>query len=136
MTQSNSNLIPALDHLAQRSARGMVARSRLASTGLNALLLRVLSVPPGSPAALIADPVIEVAKSWQLANETMSDLAGGLLSEGLVTALDQAEGKAMARDSQPRQHQLEAWRASLEGNSSVLQIFLNLQDVSRVMRNT
>ncbi len=120
MTQSNSNLIPALDHLAQRSARGMVARSRLASTGLNALLLRVLSVPPGSPAALIADPVIEVAKSWQLANETMSDLAGGLLSEGLVTALDQAEGKAMARDSQPRQHQLEAWRASLEGNSSVL----------------
>ncbi|RWR05441.1 DEAD/DEAH box helicase [Paenirhodobacter populi] len=120
MTHPYSNLLPALDHLAQRSARGMVARSRLASTGLNALLLRVLSAPSGSPAALIADPVIEAAKSWQLARETMGDLAGGLLSEDLVAALDRAEGKAMARGSQPRQHQLEAWRASLEGNSSVL----------------
>lgn len=120
MTIAHSNLLPSLDHLAQRSARGIVARSRLASTGLNALLLRVLSAPSGSPAALIADPVIEAAKSWLLARETMGDLADGLLSEDIVTALDQAEGKAMARDSQPRQHQLEAWRASLEGDSSVL----------------
>ncbi|KJS41398.1 MAG: hypothetical protein VR71_18685 [Roseovarius sp. BRH_c41] len=120
MTDSHSNLLPAIDHLAQRSARGIVARSRLASTGLNSLLLRVLSAPSGFPAALVADPVIEAAKSWLLARETMGDLSGRLLSEDLITALDQAEGKAMARESHPRQHQLEAWRASLEGNNSVL----------------
>ena len=120
MTASNSNLLPALDHLAQRSARGMVARSRLASTGLNTLLLRVLSAPAGAPTALIADPVIEAAKSWLLARETMGDLAGGILSADLVTALDSAKGNRMASDSHPRQHQLEAWRASLEGDKSVL----------------
>ncbi|OWJ76647.1 DEAD/DEAH box helicase [Haematobacter genomosp. 1] len=120
MNASNSNLLPAIGHLAQRSARGMVARSRLASMGLNALLLRVLSAPPGAPTALIADPVIEAAKSWRLAHETMGDLAGGILTADLVNALDRAPGNRMARDSQPRQHQLEAWRASLEGDKSVL----------------
>lgn len=120
MTYSRSNLLPSLDHLSQRSARGMVARARLASSGLNALLLRELSAPSGSPSALVADPVIEAAKSWLLARETMGDLAGELLAEDLVRALDQAEGKAMARDSQPRQHQLEAWRASLQDQNSVL----------------
>lgn len=115
-----SNLVPALERLVQRSARGMVARARLAAPGLNRWLTQALAVPPGSPGALLADPVIEAARFWQPAAERIADLAPGLLAPELVAALDGAGGQAMPRDRHPHAHQLAAWQASLAEGKSVL----------------
>ena len=86
-----SNLADALTRLGRRGASAVVARSRVASPGLNAALLARLSVAPGQDGALLADPVFEAAKRWRSAPVTLGDLAGGLLSPDLVAALDRAQ---------------------------------------------
>lgn len=115
-----SNLSPALDHLTISSSRGMVARARMASPGLNQWLLRELAKTPGTSGALIADPVIEVARAWEPADCRLSDLSSGLLSPDLVAALDRAETSRMPAERSPYAHQLATWRAALEQRQSVL----------------
>lgn len=115
-----SNLMPALDRLTLRSARGMVARARLASPGLNSWLLRSLTASAGQPGALLAQPIIETAKEWQPADPVMSDLSGNLLSPALIDALADAGDQAIPRDRHPYAHQLAAWRASLTDGKSAL----------------
>lgn len=116
----SSNLLTAIDHLTVNSSRGMVARSRMASPGLNQWLLRELANAPGTAGALIADPVIEVARAWEPADSSLADLAPNLLSPDLVAALDRAETSRMPADRPPYSHQLTAWRAALEHRQSVL----------------
>lgn len=115
-----SNLAPAVERLGRRSAAAVVARARVASPGLNALLLSRLSAPPGEPGALLADPVFEAAKRWRTAPTNLGALAGGLLSPDLVAALDRAEDYRMPRDLRPWLHQYRAWQASLGEGKSVL----------------
>jgi len=115
-----SNLSRALDHLITLSSRGMVARARMASPGLNKWLLRELAKTPGSAGSLIADPVIEVARAWEPADLPLSELAPALLSRDLVAALDLAETSRMPAGRAPYAHQLSAWRAALDHKQSVL----------------
>ncbi len=115
-----SHLTQALAHLTSRSARGMVSRARLASGGLNRLLLREFARGAGTPGALLPDPVIEVAKAWEPAAMSLSALSPGLLSPDLVAALDRAEVGRLPADRPPYAHQLSAWRESLANDRSVL----------------
>ena len=115
-----SGLSPALEHLVQRSARGMVARAKLSSAGLNSFLLRELARIPGADRALMADPVFEIAKVWKTADPQMGDLKSDLLSSKLLDALAKAKPQTMPADLHPYVHQLEAWEQSLKHQRSVL----------------
>lgn len=120
MTNNRSNLMPALDRLTRASARGMIARARLASPSLNRWLESALAASPGSPSALLADPLIEIARAWRPADSPLGDLSPDLLNAELVSALDTAEASRLPRTRPPYAHQLAAWRAALQDHKSVL----------------
>ena len=115
-----SHLHETLCRLSIRAASSVVARGRIASPALNAVLLRRLSALPGEADALLADPVFEAARSWEPADCTLHDLAGGLLHRDLVAALDEAEEERMPGDRRPWSHQLAAWEAARDGLSCVV----------------
>ncbi|WP_136646419.1 DEAD/DEAH box helicase [Tabrizicola sp. YIM 78059] len=115
-----SNLLPALARQTRSSAMGMTARARLASPGLNQWLARELAKDPGTAGALIADPVIEIARAWKPADCPLSALAPGLLSPDLVAALDGTATSRMPADRPPYAHQLAAWQATLGQGKSAL----------------
>lgn len=115
-----SKLLPALVRQTRSSAMGMTARARLASPGLNLWLARELAREPGTPGALICDPVIEIARTWKPADRPLSALAPGLLSPDLVAALDGASTSRMPAERPPYAHQLAAWQATLGREKSVL----------------
>lgn len=120
MNDLASGLDETLSRLARRSASSVVARGRAASVGLNAALLRRLSVPPGAPGSLVAEPVFETAKAWMPAERPMEALSGELLHPDFVAALDAAGDLGMTRDRRPYAHQLAAWRATLAERRSCL----------------
>lgn len=115
-----SRLGETLQNLSARASAAVVARSRLDGPALNAALLRRLAARPGDHDALLADPVFEPARAWKPADVTFGDLAGGLLHENLVAALDSEGPQRMPRDRRPYSHQLMAWRAASEGYSCLV----------------
>ena len=117
---TNSYLNETLNRLTRRAASSVVARGRISVPALNAVLLRRLSAPPGQPDSLLADPVFEAARSWESADCTINDLAGGLLQEDLVAALDEADEERLAREIRPWSHQLAAWEAARDGQSFIV----------------
>lgn len=114
-----SNLLPATKHLIQISARSMVARARIASTGFNKWLEKQLQQPAGGAESLISDAVIEIARAWESSEKPLSDLSP-LLSRELVDALDAAETERMPKDRAPYAHQLRTWEATLTDKKSAL----------------
>jgi DEAD/DEAH box helicase domain-containing protein len=120
MNDRASGLDETLSRLARRSASSVVARGRAASPGLNAALLRRLSVRPGAPGSLVAEPVFESAKAWLPAEQPMGALAGELLHPDLVAALDAAGHLGIGRDRRSYAHQLEAWQTTLGQGRSCL----------------
>ncbi|WP_162786441.1 DEAD/DEAH box helicase [Hyphomonas sp. CACIAM 19H1] len=120
MKNSDSGLEVALSHLSTRSARAVVARSRLSSPGLNQFLLSKLAAPAGANGSFLADPVFEAARTWKSSGTSLDALSGKLLAPALVQALDSAGAQRMPRDRAPYAHQLAAWEASLGQDKSVL----------------
>ncbi len=118
MTQSM--LSETLAHICARSAAAVVARARLASPALNAALLRRLSARPGVEGSLLSEPVFEVASVWEQADQSLGDLAGGLLHPRLVDALEGAPSERITRDRHPYAHQLAAWKAARDGLSCLV----------------
>lgn len=112
-----SGLSTTLEEVTRRSAHAVVARARLANPALNTVLSRRLAVAPGAPEALLADPVLEMARAWAPGDATLGDLSGGLLAPELVNALGAAPNNALPASLTPYAHQLAAWRESLSGNS-------------------
>lgn len=120
MKNFDSGLEVALSHLSTRSARAVVARSRLSSPGLNQFLLSKLAAPAGANGSFLADPVFEAARTWKSSGTSLDGLSGKLLAPALVQALDSAGAQRMPRDRAPYAHQLAAWEASLGQDKSVL----------------
>ena len=113
-----TDLHHTLSLLATKSATSVVARSRFASSALNAALLKRLSSPPGSEDSLLADLVFESIPTWESARCSLEDLRReGLLHSDLVTALDGAGVARMPRSLHPWTHQLNSWNAAAEGLS-------------------
>ncbi len=116
-----------LTRINDRAADAVVGKGRVRSTALRADLAQRLHGGAGRPDAFVADPVFEAARVWKRAELCLDDLAGGLLEEDLVTALDRsalADGSTNARrwprrgdDVAPYVHQLRAWEAADAGRS-------------------
>lgn len=117
---TTSQLHKSLLDLSVRSASSVVARGRIASPALNASLLRRLSAAPGEKDSLLADPIFEVAHTWESADCNLDNLSGNLLHPDLVTALDEAKTERMPRDRHPWSHQLAAWEAASQGRSCLI----------------
>ncbi|MBF0340457.1 MAG: DEAD/DEAH box helicase [Magnetococcales bacterium] len=115
-----SRLYETLNRLSTIAASAVVARGRIASPALNAVLLRRLSAEPGEMDAILADPMFEIARAWKLASKNLGDLAGGLLHPDLVTAMDEARAERMPRDRHPYSHQIDAWEAARAGLSCLV----------------
>ncbi len=112
-----SHLDRAIAELSRRAASSVVARGRIKSRALNDALLRRLSALPGKPDALLADPLLECANSWETADCTLENLPGSLLEPALVESLDRADRHRLPRSLQPWTHQLSAWQAAHDGFS-------------------
>lgn len=117
------NLIP---ELSSRAARATLGRLGFSNPALRAHLQQVFSRQIGTPGSYLGEPVFEATFGWQPAEVSLQQLAGGLLSERLVNALDQPpggndSGYRFPRNAFPYQHQLEAWRhLSVEQARSVV----------------
>ncbi|WP_096787620.1 DEAD/DEAH box helicase [Rhodobacter sp. CZR27] len=112
-----SNLGATMARIADQSAEAIGDFLRSNNGALNRHIRRALSAPPGRPGSLLADPVIEVAQDWAPASETFGAMAGKLLDERLVRALDQAARERMPASRKPYLHQVRAWEAAGAGHS-------------------
>lgn len=120
-----SRLLPAL---AERSRSASLSRLGFAHVRLYRHLAEVFSRPYGAAGSFLADPTFEAVFGWAEQNQTMGDLAGNLLDERLVAAMDNPpdlddercpernrERRRLqhpyrfGRERRPYRHQLEAW---------------------------
>ena len=118
MTTNISNLI---GDLSTRSARAILSQLGIRSEVLRDHLTTLYARRPGTPGALLAEPVLEAAFGWKAADRTMAELArDGFLHDELVAALDRPKPKqsseyAFPQHRRPYKHQLECWRWLLDG---------------------
>ena len=85
-TVSISNLI---QDLSTRSGRAILSQLGLRSPALRKYLESLYAREPGKPGALLADPVLEAAFGWKLAEVDMKGLVrSGLLRQEVVSAMD------------------------------------------------
>ena len=116
-TVSISSLI---QDLSTRSGRAILSQLGLRSPTLRKYLGSLYARKPGEPGALLADPVLEAAFSWKLAETDMQGLSrSGLLRRELVSAMDKPPREyrgeyAFPRRRKPFQHQLDCWRLLLD----------------------
>lgn len=109
----------------ERAAQGLLS---LGNPRLRQFLHDQLTATPGTPGALLADPVFEPTFGWRESDETMGSLTGGnLLHKSLARAManppkDLAEDYAFPASRRPFTHQLAAWEVlnSAEAKSLVV----------------
>ncbi len=117
---NSSGYAEVLDRVAERAASAVVAKGRVRSVALRTALSARLRAEPGQADAFLADPVFEAARAWKRADRTLNDLAGRLLEEDLVAALDGAPNRRWPRhgaEHAPYLHQMRAWTAAAEERS-------------------
>ena len=115
-TVSISDLV---NDLSVRSGRAIISQLGLRSPALRTHLEHLYAQEPGSPGALLADPVFEAAFGWTQADGGMQTLAkSGLLRKDLISAMDRPPREfreyAFPRHRKPFQHQLDCWRLLLD----------------------
>ncbi|MEZ5778867.1 MAG: DEAD/DEAH box helicase [Paracoccaceae bacterium] len=123
----HSGYADILARVNDRAADAVIGKSRVRSAALRKELARRLHCGAGHPDAFVADPVFEAARIWERAHVCLDELAGGLLEEDLVAALDRkhlGDGSENKRrwprrgdDVAPYLHQLRAWEAADAGRS-------------------
>ncbi len=117
---TNTVGISSLIHdLATRSGRAILSQLGLRSPALRRYLANLYANEPGKPGALLADPVLEAAFGWELADVDMQGLAkSGLLRKQLVSSLDKPprayRDHAFPRTRKPYLHQLDSWAHLLD----------------------
>ncbi|WP_431299190.1 DEAD/DEAH box helicase [Tabrizicola sp. BL-A-41-H6] len=117
MSLQTSGYGQTLAGIGKRAASAIVARGKLSSQSARDMLLRRLSSAPGGPDSLLATPIYELARMWKPSSYNFGSLAGTLLREDLVAALDGAGDQALPRGLHPYQHQIEAWQSAARGRS-------------------
>ncbi len=105
--------------LTTRSGRAILSQLGLRSPALREYLANLYANEPGEPGALLADPVLEAAFGWELANVDMQGLvSSGLLRKGLVSSMDKPprayRDHAFPCTRKPFQHQLDCWQHLLD----------------------
>ena len=115
-TISISNLI---QDLSTRSGRAILSQLGLRSSVLRKYLASLYAREPGEPGALLADPIIEAAFGWKLAEVDMKGLVrSDLLRQEVVSALDKPPRDyreyAFPKSRKPFQHQLDCWKLLLQ----------------------
>ena len=100
--------------LAHRSSLAAIQRLGFDNPPLRRHLKDLFGRPYGNDGALLADPVFEAVFGWRTADANLGDLAGNLLHESLVQALDNppedlADTYRFRRSRRPYTHQLAAW---------------------------
>lgn len=108
-----------LERLRQRIAEAVIAQSGLRHPALAAHLRDALADATGA-GSIILPPVLEGAFPFEIAEETLGDLAGNALDSRTVDALvgdDSGTGYSFPRKREPYKHQLAAWK-TLGGTSS------------------
>ncbi|MGL0929734.1 DEAD/DEAH box helicase [Vibrio vulnificus] len=85
-------------------------------------LSEIMSSDCGQESAFLAPPVFEHTFGWEFADPKMSDLAGNLLSEAVVAALDSKKNGRyrFGVDFQPFRHQLRSWEHLLNEHKSLV----------------
>ncbi len=106
-----SQLLP---QLADRSQSAALSRLGFAHVPLYRHLSELFSQPFGETGSFLADPTFEATFGWEEEKLMMSDLAGALLTDELVRAMDQppknlVEDYRFNSDRHPYVHQLKAW---------------------------
>jgi DEAD/DEAH box helicase domain-containing protein len=114
-----TDLIEQLNRRATRAALGLLG---FRNDNLREHLRERFEQDAGMPGSFLADPVFEATFGWQQADTDLKGLEGKLLHADLVKALRDPQKKGLAEDytfaarQRPYRHQLEAWRALIEGN--------------------
>ncbi|WP_341326862.1 DEAD/DEAH box helicase [Methylotuvimicrobium sp. KM2] len=116
-----TDLIEQLNRRATRAALGLLG---FRNDALRAYLASYFGKEAGLPGSFLADPVFEATFGWQSADLSLEELSGKLLHKNLVHALSKPQIKDLTENytfdikQSPYRHQLEAWRALIEGNPS------------------
>ena len=109
-----------IQDLSTRSGRAMLSQLGLRSAALREHLEKLYARGPGEPGSLLADPVVEAAFGWKVADVDMVGLSSaGLLRKELVRAMDGPARELrndyrFPADRKPFQHQLECWEHLLD----------------------
>lgn len=106
-----SELFPVL---AERSKQAAIGRLGFTNPPLRRHLATLFGQAYGETGAFLANPAFEAVFGWKSADQSLSALAGGLLCEPMVNALDNPpdalrDDYRFARDQHPYTHQLKAW---------------------------
>ena len=108
-----------ISDLSTRSGRAIISQLGLRSGPLRDHLTGLYAREPGQPSALLADPVLEAAFGWRLADADMRGLvSAGTLSAELVAAMDRPPRElrehAFPQSRRPFLHQETCWKLLLD----------------------
>lgn len=111
-SQYFSDLIP---ELATRSSRATISMLSFSNTPLRTYLRSAFATRYGENGSFLGDPVFEATFGWELADKSMSDLSGNLLTTKLVDAMDNPPDDLKSdyrfpKSANPYRHQLQAWQ--------------------------
>ena len=111
---AGTNISDLVHKLGTRSGRAIVSQLGLRSPALRNHLLNMFEREPGTPGALLADPVFEATFGWKPADADMQGFAErGLLRKDLVSSMDKPprdySDHAFPHGRIPFQHQVDCW---------------------------
>lgn len=115
-----------IEQLGRRATRATLGLRGFRNDALREHLRTMLDQGAGLPGSFLADPVFEASFGWRQADVTLGGLNGTLLHPDLVQALREPQRQGLSDDyrfparQRPYRHQLEAWRALLEAQRSIL----------------
>lgn len=107
-----------VEQSSSRAKQASLSILRITDEALHQHLEELLSDQIGGNNSFLADPIFEQTFAWEKANPRMEDLAGDLLDEELLLALDEKENGRYRFNIEwkPYKHQLESWQTLLSEN--------------------
>ena len=112
------NPFTTLEEIRRRTAEGVVGQTGINHPGLAAEIRTRLGSFDTAVGGVTQEPVLEAALPYVTSDQTLGDLAGGLLDPALVDALEGADTPdrpyRFERFMKPYAHQIAAWRALSE----------------------